>query len=243
MNRFLYAVQKALSLFWYKQNNKCLICQSPAVEALCEPCRIRYFKPELERCYSCGKLIRSNKNRCRDCEEGKGPKSLTRVAVLGYYAEGWKDLIHNVKFDGQPYLLPLLEGYITRLAITTLPPPDFIVPVPMHFSRMTQRGYNQTEVLASVLSRKLGITYMEALVRNIDTIPQTSLRRKKRLQNVRGAFSLRDGIDIKERTAWLVDDVVTTGATLDECAAVLKYNGASNIYAICLAAGMDEMSE
>lgn len=240
MLSILQVLKEGVTLLWYEQEEKCLLCDSLVQETICQSCRQKYFRPELNRCYSCGKLITQNKLRCSDCEKGKGPKSLTRAIALGHYTGAWKDFIQKVKFRGQPYLLTSLEGYVDDYVITYLPPPDSLVPVPMHHSRLAQRGFNQADVLASLLSRKLGIIYQDVLYRNRDTIPQTSLGRQERLNNVQGAFSLKKDADLKEQIIWLVDDVVTTGTTLDECAQVLKNHGVLDVYAICLAAGIEE---
>lgn len=233
--------QESLRSFWYEQEEKCLICGRTAKKTICEGCRQYYFKAELSRCFSCGKLIREIKTRCQDCERGKGPKFLTKVTALGHYTGEWKDLIHKVKFKGQPYLLTYLTEYIDEWVIKNFPPPDCILSVPMHHTRLAQRGFNHADILGSILSRRLGIIYKDALYRNRDTIPQTSLRRQERLENVRGAFTIKKNIHLKGQIVWLVDDVVTTGTTLDECAQVLKEHGVIEVYAVCMAAGLEEI--
>ncbi|KUO61995.1 MAG: hypothetical protein APF84_05035 [Gracilibacter sp. BRH_c7a] len=243
LSQILHRIKEGAALIWYEQEEECLLCSNLAKEIICQSCRDLYFRPELNRCNTCGKLIGDNKIRCSDCQEGKGPKCLTRATALGHYSGAWKDLIQNVKFRGQPYLLAYLRGYVDDWVIKNFPPPDVIIPVPMHHSRIAQRGFNQADVLASILSGQLGIEYQDALYRNRATTAQTSLGRHERLNNVQGAFSLKKDVDIKGRIIWLVDDVVTTGTTLDECAKALREHGASDIYGICLAAGIEEILE
>lgn len=241
LSSFLDKLKVGVTLLWYEKTQKCLLCDSLAKETICQSCRLEYFRPELNRCYTCGKLIGENKVRCSDCEEGKGPKHLTRVTALGHYSGAWKDLIQKVKFRGQPYLLTDLKAYVDDWVIKILPPPDVIIPVPMHQSRLAERGFNQADALASILSRRLGIIYDDALFRNRETIPQTSLGRRARLNNVRRAFTIKENVNLRGQIVWLVDDVVTTGTTLDECAQVLKEHGVLAVYAICLAAGIEEI--
>ncbi len=241
LSSILHKLKEGVNLLWYEQQEKCLLCDNLVQETICQSCRLEYFRPELNRCYACGKLIGQNKIRCSDCKEGKGPKYLTIATSLGHYSGAWKDFIQKVKFKGQPYLLASINYYINGWVIKNLPPPDAIVPVPMHHSRLAQRGFNQADVLASILSRQLGIIYRDVLHRNRDTIPQTSLGRQERLNNVLGAFYLKKDVDLKGQIIWLVDDVVTTGTTLDECAQVLKCHGVRDVYAICLAAGIEEI--
>ena len=232
--------QEGAALLWYGAEEECVLCGNSAKDTICDRCRHQYFQPELSRCYSCGKLIKKNNVHCKDCEQGKGPKSTTRVTALGHYSGEWKDFIHKVKYKGQPYLLTHIRRFIVDWVIQYLPPPDCIIPVPLHHSRFVQRGFNQAEVLASILSRQLGIRYKEALCRNRDTIPQTSLGRHKRQNNVKGAFTVKKDVELRRQIIWLVDDVITTGTTLDECAQVLKEHGVTNIYGICMAAGIEE---
>ncbi len=240
LSSILDKLKRGVALVWYEQEEKCLLCGSLVKETICQSCRLEYFRPELNRCYTCGKLIGKIKTKCKDCEEGKGPKYLTRVTALGHYSGAWRDFIQKTKFRGQPYLLISLGPYLNHWIINNLPPPDAIVPVPMHHSRVAQRGFNQADVLASILSRQLCIIYEDVLYRNRETIPQTSLGRQQRLNNVQGAFSLKKDRNIKGQIVWLVDDVVTTGTTLDECAQVLIDHGVSGVYGICLAAGIEE---
>lgn len=228
-----------LELFWFLKEENCLLCGSHQ-GPICTACQSAYFLPDAARCFSCGKLVAADKEQCRDCRDGKGPKGLTKTTALGHYTGAWKEFIQKVKFKGQPYLLASVTEYITAWAVKNLPPPDGVVPVPMHFSRLRERGFNQAEALASLLSRHLGIEYMPVLVRIRDTVPQAALNRKERLQNLQGAFQVQTGIKLEGKSLWLVDDVTTTGATLGECAGELLGKGAVNVYAICLAAGKEE---
>ena len=114
---------------------------------------------------------------------------------------------------------------------------DALVPVPVHATRKKTRGFNQAEILARVIGKKLGIPVMpEMLVRNKKTLPQKDLSAAERLKNLSGAFAageIPEGI----RSVILVDDIYTTGTTLDEIAALLKEHGVSKVYCVTLACG------
>ena len=110
-----------------------------------------------------------------------------------------------------------------------------IVPVPLHRNRLNLRGFNQSELLARYLSKRLDLPGCDALVRRLNTMNQVGLQREKRLSNLDGAFDCSDKEYILGKNIILVDDVVTTGATLNECAKVLKQFGAKKIVGVVLA--------
>lgn len=114
-----------------------------------------------------------------------------------------------------------------------LAPPDCVVPVPLHAARLRRRGFNPAAAIARQLAREAGAPIAHgALARTRDTPSQTGLGRAARRANVRGAFRARR---LDAATVWLVDDVVTTGATLEECARVLRAAGARQVVALCAA--------
>ncbi|MGI6451509.1 MAG: phosphoribosyltransferase family protein [Desulfitobacteriia bacterium] len=225
---------------WYADEECCLLCGQKAQRAICTACKEEYFQPQVKRCPACGKLIPKRQTHCQDCLSGRGPQGLRGVTALGHYAGAWKEFIHKMKFKGQPYLLLPLASELTAWVVRYLPPPDAVIPVPMHPKRLAQRGFNQAAVVASLLSRQLGITYRDVLIRTVDTVPQSSLGRQARILNLQGAFSLQPSSAADLQVVWLVDDVVTTGTTLAECAAVLQKAGVLEVYAFCLGAGKEE---
>lgn len=119
------------------------------------------------------------------------------------------------------------------LAWCSLEPPDCVVPVPLHRRRIAQRGFNPAVTLARELARTRGVPLAATALRRVrDTESQTGLGRAERRANVRAAFRARPGLPAR---VWLVDDVVTTGATLEECARALRRAGARQVVALCAA--------
>jgi len=108
---------------------------------------------------------------------------------------------------------------------------DVIVPVPLHPARRRERGFNQAELLARSLSRLTGLPVMLVLERVRYTTTQTAFDRTERMENLRNAFRLRPARNVRGSRVLLVDDVLTTGSTLSECARVLKESGASSVHA------------
>jgi competence protein ComFC len=108
---------------------------------------------------------------------------------------------------------------------------DLIVPVPLHPARERERGFNQSALLAQLLSAQIVVASKPALERIRYTTTQTAFDRAERMQNLHGAFRLRKNADVRDLRVLLIDDVLTTGSTLSECARVLKWAGAACVYA------------
>ncbi|MDH4229035.1 MAG: ComF family protein [Nitrospirota bacterium] len=113
---------------------------------------------------------------------------------------------------------------------------DLIVPVPLHASRLRQRGFNQSARVAAALAARLGVPLaVEALWRTVDTPSQVGMRRRQRLRNVARAFSVPEAERVEGKNILLVDDVITTGATLNACARALRRAGAIRVHAWAVA--------
>jgi ComF family protein len=149
-------------------------------------------------------------------------------------------VIHRIKYGGCPWLADdladaALEDTLFRRHLTG----SVLVPVPLHARRRRERGYNQAERIADFLTRRLPGCATAALLRKqTETLSQTRLDRQERRANVRRAFRLAEGAKIDpDRRYVVVDDVLTTGATLHACAATLRAAGASHVDAAALAHG------
>jgi ComF family protein len=165
---------------------------------------------------------------------------LQQITALGYYHGAWQTLIQEAKFHGQPFLLERMGLVLADWAMRALPAPDVVIPVPMHEERLLERGFNQAEVLASMIHWRLGLRWQDTLERVLPTTPQVRLSRQERLHNLQGAFRCTGRRREYDTRVWLVDDVTTTGATLNECAKVLRESGYQEIFAVCLAAGLEK---
>jgi ComF family protein len=151
-----------------------------------------------------------------------------------------RDVIHRLKYNREMWLARVLaeiqrEGFSDpRLHGIAF---DAMVPVPLHPRRLRERHFNQAVILAGHLSKASKIPVREFLRRTRYTGTQTRLSRKARRQNLRDAFSLRQNADVTNLDLLLVDDVLTTGSTLDACAAILLENGARSVRALTVARG------
>lgn len=167
-----------------------------------------------------------------------GKYRLDGLVVACRYRGAVKRVIIKVKYkwiyDIEKVLVDLL---VERLWKFDLPKDIILVPVPLHSSRKRWRGFNQSEILGRDLAKRFKHPYADLLLRNRYTKPQVELKKDERAKNVRGAFSLRQAQGIKGRDFILVDDVFTTGATMSECAKVLKRAGAKSVWAMAVALG------
>jgi ComF family protein len=186
---------------------------------------------------------------CEFCKGGETPPLLDGILICANFDEGvLKEAIHQFKYnsisDIGGVLGRIMAGKIKSIPVGAGLKPaltfDLVVPVPLHKKRLRQRGFNQAEILASVICREMHFCLAKnILVRNKYTVPQMELDREQRLENLKDVFIVGAYCDvpIKEKNILLVDDVTTTGATLEECAKVLKNNGAKSVWAIVLAKG------
>lgn len=229
---------KVARAFWYDAEKTCVFCGKES-GPICPACQSHYLRPELKRCQRCGKLIQQDNRYCLDCTEGRGPAQLERIAAWGHYTGGLKDFIRRIKFKAQPRLIGEISQSLAEWAVRQLPAVDGIVAVPMHPKRLADRGFNQAEVIASALSWELGLPIWSGVERIEAREPQTQLTRQERLSNLKNAFIVREEEGYQGRSIWLVDDVVTTGATMDAVAEVLRKSGVKAVYGLCLAAGLE----
>ncbi len=156
-----------------------------------------------------------------------------------------KKLLYQFKYP--PYISQLGETLSELLYESLIQQQSFMhaiqhaaifVPIPLSSKKRRSRGYNQSRIIADSLSKKLDIPVIDCLIRQKETIPQYGLKREERRENMKGAFGLEKNYEAKSKSygvVFLVDDILTSGATLLEAAKVLKRNGCKRVYGICLA--------
>lgn len=178
-----------------------------------------------ERCASCAARVEGSASFCSACgtPESCSDGTLEGIPVLaaGRYAPPLSDAIRRFKFEGHPELAERLAALVLpRLAALALSPHDVFVPVPLHPSRLVERGYNQAALLANALARATRArVHPRALERDKHTEQQARLGRDARRTNVGDAFSAR--VPLPDTRVVLVDDVITTGETARACVASL----------------------
>jgi competence protein ComFC len=164
--------------------------------------------------------------------------TLNQLTPCTQYAETGSDFIKKYKF-GCSYSLAPTIGEIMYEQMAR-PDADLLVPVPLHKSRQRERGFNQAELIAKHLSKRWNIPILNALSKTKATTPQAELDRKKRLTHLRNSYVYISKVSLEQKRIALIDDVATTGTTLNECAKVLKINHAKSVVGIVFAHGSIE---
>lgn len=161
------------------------------------------------------------------------PPAFDAAHCFGYYDGPMVEAIHTLKYKSTRRLASPLGKLLCTLKIDTNGV-DAIVPVPMTKATLIKRGFNQTALLGHALARRLGVPlWLDALIKTRETAQQVGLSRTQRAENVKGAF-MATGL-VKGKNIIIVDDVITTSATMRECALALKRAGASRVTATALA--------
>lgn len=203
----------------------CVLCGGMSHEGLwCEACEraLPYLPPHV--CLGCALPI-PNGTHCGSCLSH--PHRFSRCTALCAYTFPWDKLIQRLKFGADLALADALaEKLACRLDQSRLP--DLIVPMPLHPNRLRERGYNQSVLLAERLAHSSGVKVAPLACRRIrDTAAQSSLKYKLRRKNMRNAFVC--DVDLSGMRVALVDDVLTSGASLDALAAAVMQRGASDV--------------
>lgn len=167
------------------------------------------------------------------------PPSYTRAWTLYPYRSPLRDAICLFKYRGKVSLASALGTLMTE-QLPFLGRLDVIIPVPLHRERLRQREFNQSLLLADHIGRVLGIPVSYTnLIRTTPSPPQTTLSKKSRLKNLRGAFALQYPDEIIKKRVLLIDDVFTTGTTVNECAKSLRKAGSSDVLVLTLGRTLD----
>lgn len=223
----------------------CLSCGAvidPArTYGLCDECITKFGWATGRTCAKCGKPLppASLHDRCYDCRTAI--HAFDRGYTCASYGLYERMLISEFKERGKDYIgRAIADVMADRLA--QLPVyPELITAVPAGRWKTARRGYDQTEVVAKALAKRIGIPYLDLLARTRHTEAMRTLGAGERRANVQGAFSIFKGKErtVKGKSILLIDDVYTTGSTLDACAAVLKEAGAAQVDVLTFAAGAD----
>jgi ComF family protein len=213
----------------------CAVCDAildnPIDGCVCRNCwaSIRPITPPV--CNTCGAPLARTLPICATC---RGRESIIhRARAVGEYEGALREIIHALKYNGRHSLARPLAALMRERGMDILGTADGVVPVPLHWRRTYHRGFNQARMLA----RHLGIPVIDALVRRHHTRPQVELAADRRHSNVVNAFAVRRFYSsrIEGKRLVIVDDVSTTGATLDACAKVLAEGRAAEISALTAA--------
>lgn len=228
----------------FPEKNICFVCGEHGRdirENLCVICRGELVFID-SSCSICGRGLEDELSegdrmlRCSNCivHPHYFKKS---ISVLSY--EGIiRNLIHNFKYSDHSHMHKMFG----KLMVNTIRAHDFeyvdvVLPVPLYRDRLKKRGYNQAELLANFIGKNLDITVdTSTLTRHTHTSAQNKLNRADRAKNMEGVFGISNNFEISQKKILLVDDIYTTGSTVDQCSKVMLEHGADEIFVITLAA-------
>jgi len=229
----------AVRLLW---PDTCIACgtNAPTQRGLCEDCgRQLVFLAALEYCPRCGSTlgrgIPAGGDGCAACPEVAF--RFDRAVRVGPYAECLRSAIHQAKYRRRGHGLGELAALLAEAVSARCQGrrPDVVMAVPMHWLRRLRRGQNHSAGLAEGVARRLGVPLGDGLVRTRNTPPQVGLPASRRAENVRGAFRVYHPRTLAGAGVLLIDDVMTTGATVNEVARALLAAGAEHVTVAVLA--------
>lgn len=227
-------VDAALSVLF---SPECAACAAPLAQptrgAVCEHCWMSVVPVTPPLCDCCGDALLAApwpSARCPRCRQH--PPAIERTRSLGLYEGALRHIVHALKYGGRRSLAGLIGRRLRQRHADLLALSDIAIPVPLHPSKQRERGFNQAEDLA----RAIGLPVAHALRRHRRTARQTDLDAEERLENVRDAFAVtRHAARVRGRSVVIVDDVTTTGATLNACASALREADVAVVYALTAA--------
>lgn len=216
---------------------KCINCKKEGAY-LCEDCLALIEINPFQYCL-CDNL--SKREKCEKCEN----KYLDKVfSAASFKNKIVQEAVHKLKYSyikdlSTPLAFLILSHlYLRNIEIDK----DFvIVPVPLSDKKKRKRGFNQSEEIGKIISETTGMPlFSDVLMKTKDTKPQMELKRNERIENIKDCFKAKNEDKIKNRTILLLDDVYTTGSTMEECAKVLKHSGAGSVWGITAAREVDQ---
>ncbi len=227
----------------------CPVCRIPLLlneRYLCSHCTLKIKPIPDPKCIKCARPLPPygpTRTLCPVCIS-KRPAYHRGFALVTYEPQV-KTIFHEIKFQKKPWLLKVFSKLLSDFVHSslTLTHYDLVVPIPLDWRKARERGFNQAEIIARMLKnysphptlslwergRGEGITISSIIQKTKKTVPQSQLRRHERLNNLNRAFSIKRPGEIKGKHILLVDDIFTTGSTVNECARLLKEHGAERV--------------
>lgn len=217
----------------------CVLCNIQECDnyGFCIECwkKLIFINPPF--CYVCGRMLElnlENKITCLKCIMHKN--HFDHARSLFYFNDASQQLIHHIKYYDKTYSLKLLSKLVAVNYKDFYSVCDLIIPVPMHKSKRLKRLYNQAQVIGSYISQSLGIPIRnDILLKHKTTIAQSDLTAKQRKNNLKNCFTVHQKFRIKNKNILLIDDVMTTGTTINRCSEMLKKHGADQVLCFTIA--------
>lgn len=218
MQKILWFINNIINLIY---PNVCGICEKISEDDLCKKCEIKL-----------NNIAKFNIDTYKN-------KNFEKHLYIFNYKEIIKDRLVNFKFNDKIYIYKAFVKFITKnkKVYRFIENYDIIIPVPIHNKRKIQRGYNQSSLIANEIAKNNdNIKYIDdVLLKQKNNKPQSTKNKKERQENVIGAYNIKNEYKINNKKILLLDDIYTTGSTVNECAKILKENGAASVDIITIA--------
>ena len=217
MKTILWFINYAIN---YIFPNVCGICDNICKESLCKKCEIKL-----------NNIVQNKVDKYTD-------KNFEKHLYVFKYEGIIKEKLINFKFKEKPYIYKTFVKFLIKneKICRFLKSYDIIIPVPIHYNRKVVRGYNQSALIAKSLANKLNIIYEEkVLFKRVNNKPQSTKNKKSRKENVIGVYCTKNEYKIIDKKILLLDDIYTTGSTVNECSRILKTAGVKKVDVITIA--------
>jgi len=177
-----------------------------------------------------------------ECVAGHATTAPSAILALGVFDQAWRAIVHGLKYEGRMELADSL-GRMFANELGTQSVVDLVLPIPTNARKRRERGFGHAELIAETCARALGVPYCENGLKQTRRIPdQTRLSGAQRMKNMAGAFAVSDPASVAGQTVLIVDDVMTTGATLREAARVVTGAGAAGVLGAVVAVNLESVS-
>ena len=226
---------------FFPEDIKCIICDGELEEktrfGVCNNCS---FDLNTKFCLHCGRNIGHNHaNFCVECMNSKSKNyDLARAPVI--FTNNAVHLIHKLKYGGAKYLVPYIGEHLFACFLENNINVDYVTCVPMHKKRKKERGYNQAELIAKHFSKISNIEYVDTLKRVKYTTNLARMSKQERSVSISGVFEFCANVDLKGKNVLLIDDVFTSGSTVDECARILKSKRVNSVNVLTFATAKEK---
>lgn len=235
MKKLFNVIKSFFDRYFFYDKWSCNLCRKEKFddEFFCEECESKLPKNDHNFCDHCGRKTEQKENFCLSCKERQVYLDKARSSFC--YEYPISNLIKSYKYYGKKYLVNLFSHYLYQTAIKNDFKPDYICYVPMTKKALRKRKFNHGELLAKQLGEKLSVEVLDCIEKVRETKRQANLDRKERLNNLQGSFHLSQRKIFENKKIIIVDDVLTTGATSEVLAKLIKGANAKSVYLLTIA--------
>ncbi len=233
---------KGLEELVFPQISRCLFCENPFGQGeICGTCQKELAAySSWPRCQHCGRFFPEDAayKICEECRNNPGSLELIRSVLP--YQDLARQIVGNLKYRQERRLVEPMAVYLAQAIQSEKRHFQVIIPVPMFSGKLKKRGFNQAALLAEAVAAKLDLPWKEGLKKLRDTHSQAGLNKQERLSNLQGTLAVTDSKAIEGQNILLIDDVLTTGSTLEACSNILRQNGAVRVWGLVFASSLPE---